>query len=374
MRKPYYKISHQAWYCQLPGVKRDGSPTRYKNTLLVRGPKAETKEAAEKKYHELMAAKPATSKTRNPGEILAKHLIDRFLVWTEEHRPGRTYKWYYGHLQSFWGYLEASYSSAITIDDLTPLHVEAWLKTCRVNKSKTSKGASTKKTGENNSVNYLNGAARAVARCFNWACQKQILQLSPIKGFERPAYQPREEYLKPDQLQQVVAGIAEDDPFLDVAWFLFESGARPQELRGVTAADFEASPRKLVLKRESSKGGRDRRVIRLEGRALAIVTRLALKYPEGTLFRNSRGQAWTAYAIGNRFRRLSEKTGVPVCAYVIRHSYVTNALIRGVDPLTVAALCGHKNAKMIMEVYSHLCENDEHMAAAARKAIGEDAA
>lgn len=76
MRKPFYKISHQAWYCQLPGVKRDGSPTRYKNTLLVRGPKAETKEAAEKKYHELMAARPATRKSHNPGEILVKHLID----------------------------------------------------------------------------------------------------------------------------------------------------------------------------------------------------------------------------------------------------------------------------------------------------------
>jgi hypothetical protein len=136
--------------------------------LLVRGPKAETNEAAEKKYHELMSAMLASGKTRNPGEILAKHLIDRFLVWTKE-------------------------------------------------------------------------------------------------------------YLKPEQLQLVVAAIREDDQFLDVAWFRFESGARPQDLRGVTAADFEGSSRKLVLKRGSSKGGRDRRVVRLEGRALAIVTRPAYR-------------------------------------------------------------------------------------------------
>jgi len=378
MRKPFYKISHQAWYCQLPGVKRDGTPTKYKNTLLVRGPKAETKDAAEKKYHELMAAKPAARKARNPGEILVKHLVDQFLVWTKENRPARTYKWYYGHLQSFWSYLETNYSSNITVDDLTPLHVEEWLKTCRVNKSKVVKGldqgADTKKTGQQNSVNYINGAARGVARCFNWACKKQILPSSPVKGFERPAYKPREEYLKPEQWQQVVNAIGEDDPFLDVAWFLYDSGARPQEMRGVTAADFEHLSRKLILTRENSKGGRDRRVIRLEGRAFEIVSRLALKYREGVLFRNCRGKAWTAYAIGNRFRRLSEKTGVSLCAYAIRHGYVTAALTRHVDPLTVAALCGHKNAKMIMEVYSHLCENDEHMAAAARKAIGEDAA
>jgi len=73
MRKPFYKKSHHAWYCQLPSGKQH---------RLIQGEKAATKEAAETKYHELMADRQPARKA-DAGATLVKVLIDRFLVWTQ---------------------------------------------------------------------------------------------------------------------------------------------------------------------------------------------------------------------------------------------------------------------------------------------------
>lgn len=42
--------------------------------------------------------------------------------------------------------------------------------------------------------------------------------------------------------------------------------------------------------------------------------------------------------------KLAKKYADKCCAYLIRHSFSTNALLRGVDPLTVSVLLGHANA------------------------------
>jgi integrase len=39
--------------------------------------------------------------------------------------------------------------------------------------------------------------------------------------------------------------------------------------------------------------------------------------------------------------------------YALRHSWATNALKRGVDPLTVAILMGHQDPSMLARVYQH---------------------
>jgi integrase len=48
--------------------------------------------------------------------------------------------------------------------------------------------------------------------------------------------------------------------------------------------------------------------------------------------------------------------------YGLRHSWATHALERGVDPLTVAILMGHKDPSMLAKVYQHLSLNPEHLA------------
>lgn len=54
--------------------------------------------------------------------------------------------------------------------------------------------------------------------------------------------------------------------------------------------------------------------------------------------------------------------------YALRHSWATNALKRGIDPLTVALLMGHKDPSMLARVYQHLSLSPDHMRDQARKA------
>jgi integrase len=54
--------------------------------------------------------------------------------------------------------------------------------------------------------------------------------------------------------------------------------------------------------------------------------------------------------------------------YALRHSWATQALLRGVDPLTVAILMGHEDPSMLTKVYQHLSLNPKHMLAEAERA------
>lgn len=347
MRKPYYKKTHKAWYCNIGGKQvRLGS----------------NKDEAEKEYHRLMAGEtPVTAKTT------AAQLIDQFLHWTKTNKAERTFNWYRRHLSSFVQFI----GYKLSVDMVKSNHVDRWLEQYY------------KESGQSDK----NGACRAVARAFNWARKSGRITASPIAGMERPAPVSRDCYLTSEQWHEVTALVDEADPFADLIWFLHETGARPQEARIVSARTFDKQRQRFVLKLKDSKGKKHKRVIRLNARAAAICNRLAMKYPDGPLLRNLYGNPWTAYSINNRFARLRTKLKKAkvkagtwehdrewvemLIPYVLRHTFITDALLRGVDPLTVSLLAGHRDTTMVMRVYSHLSQNDEFLSVKLKQATGE---
>ncbi|MDA7980892.1 MAG: tyrosine-type recombinase/integrase, partial [Pirellulales bacterium] len=56
--------------------------------------------------------------------------------------------------------------------------------------------------------------------------------------------------------------------------------------------------------------------------------------------------------------------------YLLRHSWATQALKRGVDPLTVAILMGHQDPSMLARVYQHLSLSPDHLLNQANRAAG----
>jgi hypothetical protein len=80
-------------------------------------------------------------------------------------------------------------------------------------------------------------------------------------------------------------------------------------------------------------------------------------------FLNALGEPWTVNAIRCRINRLKEKTDLPkdVCSYLLRHAFGTNAILNGVDVITVAQLMGHESLDMIHKVYAHLADKHEHL-------------
>lgn len=137
---------------------------------------------------------PVTNKTT------AQLLIDQFLLWTKENRAEATYDWYLQHLQSFADFI----GPKLLVHDVKANHVSRWLarsyRDCR--------------------SNHKNGACRSVARAFNWAVKQRLIASSPVRGMERPAYQPSEACLTADQWRELIGLIKPKDALLDIIWFM----------------------------------------------------------------------------------------------------------------------------------------------------------
>jgi len=324
MRKPYFRASQACWY-----ILHGGKQVRL----------GEDKEEAFQRWHELLRAEQPTAPDTEVSDLIAD-----FMDWCEKHRSPGTYGWYRFFLISFVDSL-----GTMKLSVLKPHHVTRWLE-------------QRKFTG-----NTGNGAVRAVTGCFNWAVRQGKLKENPIKGADRPAASPRESYIAPDQFKRLMASIKQSDPFYDFLMFLRLTGCRPQEARTAEARHFDGQS--IVFPRVESKGKRRQRVIPLNDQALAIVRRLVLKSPSGPIFRNQRGNPWAKNSLNCRFRRLTRKLNFHCHAYALRSTYITDALIAGLDPVTLSRIVGHASLAMIQTIYAKVEMRADHMKAAAEKAV-----
>lgn len=323
MRKPHFSKERQRWFLRQSSKNIDLGPD---------------KDEAFRKYHSLMAGQITA-----PTGVLAEDIIKDFLAWSELNQAKSTYKNYKWYLDSF-----REFIGKTKLTDLKPFHVARWL----------DRNGWTGNTG--------NGAVRAAVRPFSWAAKLGVISVNPLSKVERPSPTPRECYISPSQTDQLMNAV-KDDAFRDVLTILRETGCRPQEMRRMEARHFDRQT--ITFPRLESKGKKRQRIIVLTPTALAVIQRLALKHPTGPLFRNMDGVPWKSMALINRFARLSKKLGFPVSAYVLRHAWVTDALMNGVEPLTVATLAGHSSIKMVWSVYQSLQLQKDHMREAALKAV-----
>ncbi|HTQ39923.1 MAG TPA: tyrosine-type recombinase/integrase [Pirellulales bacterium] len=307
--KPFFRTQTQSYYLQFKG----------KQINLGRN-----KAAALAKYHELLAGHQEPT-----PEGTAAAVIDQFLEWCKANRAPRTYKFYKEHLQSFVDFI----GKQIRVADLRPYHVTQWLSTV--------KGGDT----------FKYGAVGSVKRAFKHAVDEGYIPYSPVAKCKQPRPQPREVYITPEQWQTIIESM-KPGPFQDAILFLRQTGCRPFELRQIEASNIDG--KHIVFAAKKSKGKRYRRVIPLTAKAFEIVQRLAAEHPTGTIFRNQKGRPWTHPAMGHACRKFAKKLKVPLYPYAIRHTFCTDMLLAGMDPIKLAEVMGHRSLKMIMDVYSHL--------------------
>lgn len=109
---------------------------------------------------------------------------------------------------------------------------------------------------------------------------------------------------------------------------------------------------------------------RTDGRALSSTQWRGLwKY---VTVRSTKERTYTRYVNGQKIKRtvtpvLGEKAphnstvvytiDFPVTPHQLRHTYITNLIMAGVDPKTVQYLAGHENSKITMDIYAHLNYN-----------------
>jgi len=271
-----------------------------------------------------------------------RELAEKFLIWSAVHRPGRTTEWYKNYISMFLAWPGVADTPA---DQIRPYQVQEWIDS----------------HGDAWGDNYRGGAVIAIKRIYHWADELGYMEANPIKKLKKPPPQRRKSYMKPEDFDAILHNLEENDPFRDLLTFAWNTGARPQEIRAIEHRHLNIEKGYILFPKEEAKGKRHPRKILLNGIALQIIKRLMEKNVDGKIFRNSRNDEWTKYALCNRMHRLSEVTGKKLCMYDARHGYATRKLKAKHGHLEIAATMGHTDGSMIAKVYSHIDEDDEHL-------------
>lgn len=349
---PWYRAATNSWYVEIGGQQHflgkhpENVPAPRKRKRGTAPPVPP--DVIETAYHRLMAADPARLPCAEDLRVAV--VCDLFLEFSKKHHCEQTFGSYQEYLQDFcelYGTLRAK--------DLKALHVTRWVDT-----HPGWKGS-------------RRNAIVAVKRAFNWADGEGVLQPNPIKGVKKPPQGHRDRILTVSERRELLEAIR-DQQFRDFVFAMQETGARPGEVRRVTAAHVNPELGVWVFKehKTAKRTGRPR-LIYLTPAMVELTRQLMAKYPEGPIFRGPRGnRGFTRNSIRCRFRRLREK--LPhlkgVISYTMRHSFATQALVNGVGIAHVAELLGHVDTSMVSQHYAHLAGNVQHMREAATKAAG----
>jgi len=383
--KPYFRKSRGLWYVQIDGRQINLGRDR---------------DDAFQQYHRLMGE----PRQRHVASGSLVGVIDAFLEWVDRNRSPDTYEWYRYRLQRF-----IEKHPDLRASDLRPYHVETWA------------------DGYDLSVTSRRNYLRSVKRCLKWAKKQGYIDRNPIEDLEVPVAEHREVAITREGFDEFL-GFVRNESFRDLVSVTWETGCRPQESLRVEARHVDLQNQRWVFRKSESKMKRITRVIYLTDTALAITRRLMLAHPEGPLFRNTNGKPWNPEATNCAFdavqvrmgkaemqrhgekipeesiaatvkklaktrirngeevaktqaelrceakRKLTNKRAAQLAPryslYALRHSWATNALQRGVDPLTVAILMGHEDPSMLAKVYQHLSLNPKHLLEQARRAAG----
>jgi integrase len=332
--KPWYRSRDDAWFVtlRLP----DGSRRQQK---LCDG-------GANEAEAWVQLSRYQKGQIKAPARLTVADAFDAFLDWAHREKKSATFEHYRYFLQSF----ADTGVKQKPVSDLIPHHLTKWLQ-----------------ANDWNSTSR-NRAISCVKRALSWCVQEGLIPDSPLKAVRKDRMLRRETTVSPEEAAKINAEV-KDQAFRLYLFAMGQTGARSMEVRTVTAADVRDG--EWVMKSKDFAVTAKYRHIYLTSKMVVLTTALCEKYPEGPLFRNTRGLPWTHNAIRIRFRNLRRKLGLPkgIVATAMRHTWVTDALEAGIPIATVSELAGHRSTKMVEQVYSKLSERKAHLRAAAQKAV-----
>jgi integrase len=311
---------------------------------------ARKKKDATRVFHALLAKSDEDQDEELPKRsplLSFKRLADLYLDHCKREKDEKTFELQRHFLQSFCDFVKVRKAA-----DLKPSHVSEWL--------------AMKPTWKHNSRVTARGILRS---CLRWAVEEGLLARDPLPNMKVGQMYGRERILTADEKKKIIEAVR-DQTFRDFVLFLEKTGARPySEASSVTAAmiDWDAGSITLAKHKNARKG--KRRMIYFTEDVEEMLRRRVERYPEGPLFLTNRGIPFNNRNTHGRLRRLEKKLGIPrFNLYSYRHSYITDALAKGLTADVVAELVGN-SARTISKYYAHLEQRQDVLRDAARRAI-----
>lgn len=175
----------------------------------------------------------------------------------------------------------------------------------------------------------------------------QAIEWESIKP-EKNADGRRDLYLEREQRRALLDAAGPD--LRDLIECVALTGCRPGDPVAMIRSDYDHRTGAVTFRTKDHL-----RTIEISPAAGLLFTRLAAgKKPGDDMFTNG-GATWTPADWSEAVRAAAEAAGLPsgVCMYTLRHCWITDAIVGGMDPLTVARLVG-TSLEMIQKHYGHL--------------------
>jgi integrase len=165
---------------------------------------------------------------------------------------------------------------------------------------------------------------------------------------------PKIHFLSNEEVTAVVGNCEPDFQLLVKGALL--TGCRYGELTALTVADFDEAKGQVYI--AESKNGESRYVdLNTAGTALYCEATKGRKATE-KIFLRSKGKAWKTseqFRPMNAACKAAKVSGVTF--HILRHTYASHALMAGMTIEVLAQQLGHKDTRITMRHYAHLCPN-----------------
>jgi integrase len=281
-------------------------------------------------------------------KITVAELTAHYLAWAKINRAAKTFN----QAKTRIGLFTAQLTPKVKCDAIRPYHVTQVI----------SQHPNWSKSSHRDFIG-------SIKRMFNWGYEQGYLDANPLQRLKPPAREQGEEFVTPEEFSSII-GLSPSREFRDIVTFAWETGIRPQEARLIEIGDLDAAEGIITIPKERAKGGKKARIIYLTPLALELAKASAIGKKSGPLFRSPRGHRWLPRNFHGHFRTLSRKTGKLFRFGHLRKGYATQALINGVDVITLSHLMGHTDTTMLAKHYAKVHKNTKHMAESALRAKG----
>lgn len=198
----------------------------------------------------------------------------------------------------------------------------------------------------------------------NWMVEQEKIPRNPIKVHK--LHKRRDDgNIKPIDVERLRKFITELDRKsytglrdYTIIMVMLDTGIRTRELLSLREGHYSRESKSLVIEKVTAKTRRQRIAYLSNNTAMAVNAFIKVKPPEWEdwLFPNYEGKQLKVDHLDKSFAKHSEKSGIKVTPYQLRHSFATLFLKGGGDLFSLQRLMGHSDLRMTKR-YTELDEN-----------------
>lgn len=221
----------------------------------------------------------------------------------------------------------------VTVDDLNK-----WITSLLNREGKINGDETERRRAKNVTIRYY---IIAVRRFLKWL---NVNVKPPIPKVRRKEVRA----LNEDEIEKILSSCSRVKDKLLIR-LLLDTGLRASELLSITIKDIDINNNMIRVR--NTKNGEERVVFFTNETKHLLKKYIRNKNPDDKLFNMSYD------ALYRKIKRIGKKVGIDLRPHILRHTFATISLKKGMNLITLQKLLGHKDIKTT-QIYTHLILED----------------